>query len=279
MLVENIKCHVMKAHSTMWIIVRRGVIILKVINKIVAILETLGHNESLGTAELSKILGMPAATVHRILSELNKHGLIEKDENSKKYRLGWKIMNLSYKALKCEQQQFHVQLILPYLKMLSQETKETVFLAVTMQNKVVCIEKVDGQRNLRFYVEIGREMPLNCSAAAKAILAYKSNAFREEVIGSNGFILYTQHSIDNMQEYEAQLNEVRNNGYAICDNEIEIGSKAVAVPIFDSEGQVLSSISLIGPNQRVSEQFANILALMKGAAEDITMKLKHGQIV
>lgn len=251
---------------------------MKVLTKIISILDVLSYEESLGAVELAHKVDIPVTTVYRILTELTRHGLLEKDVDTKKYRLGWRIVQFGSKVLQYEQEQFYVPFMIPYLRTLAKEVNETVYLTAIKQRKAVCIAKMESNRNLRYYVEIGKEMPFNCSAAAKALLAFQPEPVKEEIIENMEYIRYTATSICSKEEFIEQLSKIKMDGYAVCDNEIEIGTKAIAVPVFDRDGQVFSSIALVGLNERISKEFDDVLYLLQEFASKATNQLQQDGI-
>lgn len=244
-----------------------------VLIKIVSILEVLSRGKSLGTIEIANILDMPKSTTNRILKELKWYGILEQDAETKKYSLGWKLLHLASEYLKYEQDNYYIPLIKSYMQELVEETKNTVYLCVMKQNRVTCICKVDGTSNLRFFAEVGKEFPLNCSAPAKVLLSYQPANVQIDIINKMEFIRYTDDSICDKDKFIEELNITKLNGYGICNNEIEIGSAAVAVPIFDQNGTILASMALVGTREHIMEEFDSIISSMKHASYMITKQL------
>jgi DNA-binding IclR family transcriptional regulator len=247
---------------------------VKVIKKIVSVLNILSYEDELGVAELADKLNIPVATAYRILNDLTEDNLLEKDKNTKKYRLGWRMAQFGATALQQEQARFFVPLIRPYLKEINGQTRETVFLSVLKNKKFVCIAKVDGRRNVRYYAQVGKELPVPGSAPAKILLAFMPEAEQIKYMGNIKYIRYTPASISSEDELRGQFIRVVSQGYAVCDNEIEMGSKAIAVPIFDARDRVFASIAVIGPGSRIDEDFDNILHSMQKAASEASEALK-----
>jgi len=248
---------------------------LEVLKKIVSILDMLSQEKSLGTIELANRLDLPKTTVNRILKELTWHGLLEQDMDTKRYRMGWKMIQLSSECLQHEQENYCVPLIRPYLQMLAEETRDTVFLAVIKQSKVICIDKVDGKSNLRFFARVGKELPINCSAPAKVLVAFQTGNIQMDMVENMDFIKCTIDSICEKDKFVEELNSTKLNGYGICNNEIEIGSESVAVPVFDKYGNAFTSIALVGTREHITNDFDRILSSMKRVSHMITQQLNR----
>jgi len=223
------------------------------VDRLMGILTSLSTNPGgLGITEISEMQNLPRSTVHRILRALMEYRLVSQDDQTKKYRLGMGLLRLTVELL--NQNQLRT-IAMPYLSALAQSLGETVYLSVLEGDEALCIGKVDGPQGLRYFVELGRRMPFNCAASAKVLLAYLTKKKAEEILRANNLQKYTDKSIVNKEELLQHLAEVRKKGYAICDGELELGTRGIAVPIFGADGNVAGSISVVGPSQRFTEAF------------------------
>ena len=93
------------------------------------------------------------------------------------------------------------------------------------------------------------------------------------------FMKFTDDSILDRDRFIEELDKTRRNGYGTCENEIEIGSSAVAVPIFNKYGSILASLALVGTSEHVAEDFNYIINSMKEASEMITYQLIDKDII
>lgn len=250
-----------------------------VLKKIVSILELLSRERSLGTIEIANKLDLPKSTVNRILKELMWYGLLEQNEETKKYGLGWKLIQLASKYYKGQNNNYYIPLIKTFMQELVEETKDTIYLCVMKQNRVICISKVDGKSNLRFFAEVGKEFPLNCSAPAKVLLSHQPNDIQMDIVDNMEYVRFTDDSIIEKEIFIEELDRTKRNGYGVCDNEIEIGSSAVAVPIFDEYGSIIASLALVGTREHVEEDFDHIITSMKEASDMITNQLVNKDII
>lgn len=249
---------------------------MQVIKKMVLLLNSLNEEKNMGIVDLSRKTHLPTATVYRILTELSRYGLVEKDSETKKYSLGWKLLELSAGVLEREREHFYLSLFEPHLHSLAARFKDTAYLTVLKSNCAICIAKVEGGQNLRYYVQVGRVLPFHSSASAKVLLAFQPEPVKAEILNGIQLERYTPKTISTKKALVEHLMQVQREGYAVCDNELEIGAKAIAVPVYDASGRVFASIALVGPRERISEHFGSILSALEEAATEVTTQLREG---
>lgn len=249
---------------------------MQFMNKLILILDTLNREGNVGVVELSRKTDMPTTTVYRILTELTQHGLVERDPETKKYSLGWKLVELSAGVLEREREFYYLPVFEPLLRSLAEQFKDTVYLTILKNKTAVCIAKFEGDHNLRYYVQVGKELPFHCSASAKVLLAYLPEEEQQEIIAVHGFTQYTPSTINSKESLLEHLTQVRARGYAICDNELEIGAQALAVPVLDTVGQVFASIAIVGPRERISDLSGSILPALQRVAREVSSHIRLG---
>ena len=222
---------------------------IKSIDKALDLLEFLSGNESeIGITEVSKKLSMGLSTVHRILTTLKSRGYIIQNQKTSKYRLGIKLFELG-----CEVQSAKhlVKLIEPYLLQLSTSTNETSNLAILEVKDVVYLAKCESSEVLTTNIKIGTRLPAHCTALGKAILAYLPDSeFNLLYQVNEPIISLTSKSISSLDELEKELNNVKEQGYALDREEYKIGINCVGVPIFVRNGEAMAAISITGPASR-----------------------------
>ncbi len=217
---------------------------MQIIDRISDLLDILvntkdGHSVS----EISEKMQLSPSSVHRMLSSLKKIGYVAQDSDTKKYKAGLKILTLAVNLLN------HYDIrttALHHMKSLSEKYDKLVFLSVYQNGLVVCIETVELSSNMKFYVNIGSEMPLNAAAAAQAIIAFESDQVIDALLEQESYKPFTEHTIIQGSELKSKLLKVREDGYAICDRELEEGVNAISVPIRDYSGKVVASLTMTG---------------------------------
>jgi len=134
-----------------------------------------------------------------------------------------------------------------------EKTGETVHLAILDENEVLYINKIESLKTIRMYSRVGRRGPVYCTGVGKALLAFQPSHKIEEIIAS-GLAPQTEHTIVDPETLRRHLADVRARGYAIDNEEIEIGLRCVAAPVRDHSGNVIASISVAGPSQRLTKE-------------------------
>mgnify|MGYP004535662341 CR=1 FL=1 len=222
------------------------------VDRIVTILALLSDSsKGMGITELSEACDLPKSTLHRILTSLVHHDFAVQDAQSKKYRLGSAMLRLGAKYLN---QNDVRNIARPFLEQAEKELRETVYLSVLQGGRVICVDTVNTSHDLKYFLSVGKEMPFNASAAAKAILAYQSEEFIKNVL-DGGLVQSTEKSIVDPARMEKHLASIRILGYSVCEGEMAEGATAISAPLWDWQGQVGASVSVIGPSSRLQGSY------------------------
>ncbi|MDI9596415.1 MAG: IclR family transcriptional regulator [Atribacterota bacterium] len=225
---------------------------MKSVEKTIKILDCLSDAErSLGVTEISSLLSIPKSTVHRILTTLLNHSIVTRDSDTSKYRLGVQILkyaNSFYDSFDFRQYSKNI------LKAVCMETHLTTFLCIWQNDNVICIDSINltNKTNThQLFVEVGKTMPFHCAASAKILLAFQSLNKISNIIKNNNLDGYTSKTITDSGKLIKHLELIRTQGYAICDEELEEGIRAISVPVKDLNGQAIASITITGLISRV----------------------------
>jgi DNA-binding IclR family transcriptional regulator len=226
----------------------------------------------LGVSSLAKRLGLAKSTVHRLASTLIKDDMLEQDKETGKYRLGLALFELGARVRRKMNVFNEAQLA---LKDLAEKTGETAHLTVLDHASVMFLYKFESRQAIRMKSVLGARVPAHCSADGKAMLAYLG-AEAIEAIALDGLAASTPKTITDLSQLMGDLAQVRARGYALDDEETEIGMRAIAAPIRDHTGEVVAAISVAGPVQRMTKKvmLANAPKVI-AAAEAISARLGH----
>lgn len=236
---------------------------LKSVERAFHILEQVSlAKNGIGVTELASGLQMHKSTIHRVLTTLCGLGYVEQDHGSGRYKLGYKLLDISSRLLNSIDVRKEA---LPYLQQLANFTGEVVHLVVLNQGQVVYIEKVEGSETIRMHSRVGNRAPVHCTGVGKAILAYLPESQVREIIRQYGLEPHTQHTITTLTELLEDLATVRTRGYALDLEENELGITCLAVPVFDHTGSVVAAVSISGPTVRM--QPARVQQLAEQAKE------------
>jgi DNA-binding IclR family transcriptional regulator len=259
---------------------------LRSVDRAITVLKAFSEEEpELGVTELSQRLELPKSTVYRLLASLQQEGVVDQDPETEKYRLGIELVRLAGLVLK----QIDVrQVARPYLQFLGEVSKETVNLSVlTGDGKVINIDGISSPRMVRNVGWIGREMLPHCISGGKALLAYLPQQRLERILAKGpvlssvlsevkGLQRFTEKTITDPIRLQEELKRVRQQGYAVAQEELEVGLSAVAAPIWNHEGEVIAAVSVSGPSFRLSsEKIPELAELTKQTANKISHQLGY----
>jgi len=180
--------------------------------------------------DISALTGLHKATAHRILVALEHNGFIEQDPHTGDYQLGLELFRLGQlAAVRLEVR----DIARPYLQELTERVHETSHLAVLEGAEVLYLDKVESQHALRMPSRTGWRVPAYCAALGKAMLAcYDDDEVRRRM-GKTKFVQHTPHTVRNMDEFIESLKVVRRRGYAVDNEEIEVGLACIGAPLRD----------------------------------------------
>jgi IclR family KDG regulon transcriptional repressor len=223
--------------------------------------------EGYGVSELSREIPLNKTSVYRMLSTLVRHGFVEQDSETEKYKLGYKVLELS--AILLDSIDLRVE-AKAYLKELEDLTNEVIHLVVYDRGEVVYIEKLEGNETLRMHSKVGTRAPIHCSSVGKVILAYLPTSELSKIMEKYELKEHTVHTITVKEVLYSHLQDIRTQGYALDLEENELGISCIAAPIFDHTGKVIAAVSISGPTMRMTNQTIHEL---KDKIVDISKKI------
>lgn len=231
------------------------------LRKALMILEYFSVDRPVGTVtEISECFGLTKSNVFDILKTLEAFGYVEQNGKTKEYRLGYSVLKRSFVY---NQTNDKLQQIQQYLSATANEMDELANFATTRDGRLLylgqCIPR-NRQLLLSDYANvIGYTAPLYCTGLGKAILAYRSEEFVEEVI-AQGLDRLTPTTICTAEGLREELKQIRERGYAIDNAEHSYGVRCVAVPILNHAGTSVFAISLRGMEQQITDERIPVLA-------------------
>ncbi len=205
-----------------------------------------------GEASLSQLAdssGLPLPTIHRIIRTLVDNGYV-RQLPSRRYALGPRLIGLGDKA-----SQMLGTWARPHLAQLVEELGETANLAMLDGDKVVYVAQVPSPHSMRMFTEVGRRVLPHSAGVGKALLSQLGEEEALATVRRTGMPAATDRTITDPDEFMAELERIRSNGFAIDDGEQEIGVRCVAVPLVGAPSAMAVSIS--GPEARVSWDFVD----------------------
>lgn len=231
------------------------------------------QTSELGTTEIARALGLHKSTAASLVSTLAANGFLNQNPETRKYRLGLKLVERAFAML----DQIEIRRIAyPALQQLRDQWNETVNLAILDGPAVVFIERMLGTKALGMRSEVGRREPAHSTALGKAILSCYPLADVQAFIATYGLCAVTPKTITSPDQFLAELDKAREQGYAIDDEENEIGGRCVAVPIFDHTGKVIAAVSISAPTARLPlDDVPQAGAMVRETAKTISRNLGY----
>lgn len=201
--------------------------------------------------DLSERLSLPKSQVLRIVSTLESGGYLDRDPETKRYRLGIRVFQL---GMIVREELDLCRVARPALETLAAETLETVVLIVADPTGPICVDVIQSPKGLRVYAHVGRHMPWNAGTSGKVILAYMPEEQRETILNAGRFRRFTDHTITDPERLREVLSKIRENGYHVAKRDLDEDAAGVSAPLFDHDGRVVGAISLAAPLSRVSDE-------------------------
>jgi IclR family transcriptional regulator, KDG regulon repressor len=201
-----------------------------------------------GVTEISEVVDLHKATTHRILRTLLNYGLIDRSVDGQKYKLGIQLVDLGFKVTR--RMDMHKE-ALPFLSQLAQQLDEAVDLSLLDQMQVLYIEMIQSHHALTIAASVGRRLPVYCTASGKVFLAHISPDELKTLL-EKPLTKFTNNTITDPHDLEMELKTIREKGFASDDEEYELGIRALAAPIYDQLGKVVSAVSIPGPKSRIT---------------------------
>lgn len=243
----------------------------------VSILQHIVDREEPPTlAELSRAVELPKPTAHRLAAALERVGLVRKDPLTRRYRAGEALEALAFGAIRAgvghSTRRFHMQ-------KLADKVGERINLGVLSGDKEPHVAWADSASPLRegtrLVVDPGLRLPLHCTANGKLLLAYAPPAFRGRIILDVApYRRYTKNTITSTSELRAELERIRDRGFAEDGEEFLDGVVCLAVPVQNQRGQAVAGLAIMAPAARLSlEKARSYLPELRGCADAISREL------
>lgn len=236
---------------------------IQVADRLFHTMEVLAESGPTGLMDLAATLDLNKSTVHRILNSLIYMGYVKQSAETSKYSLTFKIWDLANQLLI---QNDIVDIARPHLKELVSRCGETAHLVQIDGAKAVYIDKVESYTNsVRMVSKVGKSIPLYCSGVGKALLAEMDATDVKAIWDRSDIKELTPHTITSFKGLKEKLEQVRKQGYALDDEENELGVRCIAACIKDYKGTPKYAFSISAPTNRMSDE--RIAKLAKNVLE------------
>ena len=219
---------------------------------------------------------MPPSTALRMINTLLVYGYVNQDPETLRYSLSLKFAQIGSAV----SSHFSLSKIAhPLLVELRQRCQESCCLAVEENMELIYIDVVDGPDNmLRIMQRIGKKAPLHSTGIGKLLLLNYSNKQLNELIATKGLTALTPNTIVSREALVEHLEQIRGQGYALDDEECELGARCVAAPIRNYTGKVVAGISISGPVSRLTkDRIRVIIPVVQEIANKISKLLAYSE--
>ncbi len=244
---------------------------IQVADRLFQAMETLASDGAMGLLELSNKLELNKSTTHRVLNSLIYMGYVRQDKETSKYSLSFKICGISSQLLT---QIDIVSIARPLLKQLSSEIGETIHLVQRDGNQAVYIDKVESFSNsIRMASKVGYTVPLYCSGVGKALLAQMSDKKIKKIWKSSEIKTLTEHTITDFDTFMNEIAHIRELGYALDNQENELGVRCLAHSFKSFDGKNTYAISISAPIDRMTD--SRIMEL-RDIVSETCVKIENG---
>lgn len=221
---------------------------------------------------VTRTTGLHKSTVFRILDTLEQLEWVRRNPKTGTYRLGFGLFELGFRAV---QGLDFYDISLPHLESLVKVTKQTAHLVVHDNGKALYLNKVEGPNAIVVQPsQIGLRLPMHCTAVGKVLLSDMAPEKVAALMDKEGMAKITANTIDDKAELYQALVEVRKQGYALDNEEIQVGLRCVAAPIKDFTGKVVAAISVSGLSAAITKDNLSFLVdAVKKTAFSISKEL------
>ena len=237
------------------------------VGKALSLLVLLGDEpRGASAADISRRAGLPFSTTYRLLGSLTRDGFVDYEPDGRRYHLGLRIFQLGQRV---SNHHGFAGTATPVLRRVTEQTAEATILSVRDGLHHLTVSKVDGPQTFRVTSDPGHLGSLSATAVGKVLVAFAEDAEREQLIADLPLERLTEKSIVDRDAFRAEIEEVRRRGYAVMDEENELGMRALAVPLLNAQGYAFASLATAAPVFRLTVEGleAHVPLLQEAAAE------------
>ncbi|MDQ0077507.1 IclR family transcriptional regulator [Arthrobacter oryzae] len=242
------------------------------VGKALGLLVLLGDEpRGASAAELSRRAELPFSTTYRLLGSLTRDGFVDYEPDGRRYHLGLRVFQLGQRV---SNHHGFAGTALPILRRVTEKTGEATILSVRDGHHHLTVNKVDGPQTFRVTSDPGHLGALHTTSVGKALVAFAEDAERQRLVEELELEPLTEFSITDREAFRAEIEQVRRRGYAVMDEENELGMRAVAVPVFNAQGFAFASLATAVPVFRLSlENLVALVPALQEAAAELSARL------
>lgn len=229
-----------------------------------------GSRVGLRLSDLAQAMGLNVSTTSRVLGALDRYGYVRREAETGRYRLGYRLLQLSQLVL---EQSPLPEMANPVLARLMAETGETATLCIRHDDRAIVIARVECANPLRSVAQIGHAGPLYCTGHGKAMLAHLPEAEAARILAL-GMPRLTDRTITDPARMAEELARIRSLGYAVDTGERDPELVSVVAPVWDAAGQLAATCGVSGSSQRMgAEVMPRLAAKVRAATGELSGRL------
>jgi len=223
-------------------------------------------------SDLATVFSIPNGTAYNILKTLEEYKLIEREAPSKQYKLGFKLFQLGN----------HVEYIrelreisLPFMRELTKDSAETSHLGIIFEEALYFLEIIESPYTRKTRGTVGLSLPLHAPAVGKVLLAFQTEEEKEKLINSIDLPKFTPSTITERGRLSKELELIVNQGYAVDNEEVFLGTTCIAAPVFNSSKKICAALGITGDTARIKKNMSSLINIMQHEALNISFKLGY----
>lgn len=243
--------------------------VVQSVQRALRVLESIASQRETRLTDVAKDVGLHKSTVFRLLQTLVDAGYVEHGPQNGLFRLGLKAMELGVKAMDSWPLYATAK---EEMDKLAEQLGEAINLAVVDELTMVYVATIGARNALRMQLSVGRRSPIHCTAVGKAVLAHRPDL--QALIRPEMLEAYTPNTLSDVTLLQENLGLIKFKGYAVDDEEQEIGARCVAAPIFERSGRAIAAIGVSAPAARLTRgQIDAIGVSVREAAAGVSARL------
>lgn len=238
------------------------------LDRSLALFSLVADRDGSTLTDLADETGLAPSTIHRLLTSLSSHGMVAHDPDTGEWTIGVRAFEIGNAFLRFRKLG---TISRPFLKRLMEESGETANIGIEDDGDVVFISQVESHAPMRAFFRPGRRGPSHASGIGKAILSTWSDTEIAKTLGGKTLMHFTGRTLDTVPALIRNIQEIRNRGWSIDDEEHTLGMRCIAAPLFNEYGEAIGGISISGPSVRIDDDRLETLgSLVRRTADELT---------
>ncbi|ASY72968.1 IclR family transcriptional regulator [Sinorhizobium fredii] len=241
---------------------------VQVLDRSLALFSLVADRDGSTLTDLADETGLAPSTIHRLLTSLSSHGMVAHDPDTGEWTIGVRAFEIGNAFLRFRKLG---TISRPFLKRLMEESGETANIGIEDDGDVVFISQVESHAPMRAFFRPGRRGPSHASGIGKAILSTWSDTEIAKTLGGKTLTHFTDRTLKTLPALIRNIQEIRNRGWSIDDEEHTLGMRCIAAPLFNEYGEAIGGISISGPSVRIDDDRLETLgSLVRRTADELT---------